>query len=69
MRATDRFSPVAARTAAVVVGIFLCGTLCLAQAPAAQRKPLVADVLGRFGRLDVVVNERDTLTETVDWRQ
>src|SRR5690349_8216286 len=50
MRATDRFSPVAARTAAVVVGIFLCGTLCLAQVPGAQGKMLVADVLVRGNR-------------------
>ncbi|MBI1918229.1 MAG: outer membrane protein assembly factor BamA [Planctomycetes bacterium] len=50
MRATDRFSPAAARTAAVVVGIFLCGALCLAQAPGTQRKLLVADVLVRGNR-------------------
>src|SRR6266566_671853 len=46
MRATDRFSP-AARTAAVLVGILVCGAVCLAQAPPPPHKLTVADVLVR----------------------
>ena len=50
MRATDRCSPAAARTAAVVVGILLCGAVCLAQATGSQRKQIVADVIVRGNR-------------------
>src|SRR5262249_62323291 len=50
MRATDRYSAAAARTAAVVVGILLCGAVCLAQATGSQRKQIVADVIVRGNR-------------------